>query len=237
MILILPASTTRDSFGHRGRLASDIACERNSDWTGALSWPLPNCRFHGEAPGNHSNSCCLLSLRAVTVHAPIRRLPAGLTGHPVPHLHGQPCLSAPLDGASQLLAPCFCGDKREAPIAPCHRSRPALRAAHHRSSWQKHSEPEITDMYQIFHFKITIFLILGKQHHKSLLLDLGSVAACFPRQTTAYAKHKSAHGGNQIYITRNPVCLKCFLWMNTSLLGIQLKCYHYVKTCYVWGMF
>lgn len=72
--------------------------------------------------GDHDSNCCLLSLGAVAVHAPIRRLAAGLTGHPVPHLHGQPRLSAPLDGAPQLLTPCLCGDKTEVSITPCHPS-------------------------------------------------------------------------------------------------------------------
>lgn len=133
MILILPAPTMGDSFGHRGRHrlgpSMTLACEGNSDWTGptALTALLCNYQFHGEMSGNHGYNCCLLSLRAVAVHAPICWLPAGLTGHPVPHLYSQPCLSAPLDGAPQLLAPCFCGDKREAPIAPRCRSWVALR--------------------------------------------------------------------------------------------------------------
>lgn len=162
-IPILPAPTMGDSFGHRGRLASNTSLWRefSLNRTCSAHLTLPNYQFHGEASGNHINNCCLLSLRAVAVHAPICRLAAGLTGHPVPHLHGQPCLSAPLDGAPQLLAPCFCGDKREAPIAPCHRSWAALRGtaamAHHRSTCQKHSKVEITDLYQIFHFKITFF--------------------------------------------------------------------------------
>lgn len=127
MILILPSPTRGDSFGHRGRLrlgpSMTVAYEGNSDWTGptGLTALLSNYQFHAETSGNHSYNCCLLSLRAVAVHAPIRRLPAGLTGHPVPHFHSQPCLGAPLDGAPQLLAPCFCRDKREAPTAPrCH---------------------------------------------------------------------------------------------------------------------
>lgn len=148
-ILVPPAPTRGDSFGHRGRLrlgpSTTLACEGNSDRRGptALTALLSNYRFPGETSGNPSCNCCLLSLRAVAVHAPIRRLPAGLTGHPVPHLHSQPCLSAPLDGAPQLLAPCFCEDKKAAPIARRCRGWAALRAAHHRSPRQKHSEPEI----------------------------------------------------------------------------------------------
>lgn len=155
-ILVPPAPTRGDSFGHRGRLrlgpSLTLACEGNSDRRGptALTALLPNYRFPGETSGNPSCNCCLLSLRAVAVHAPIRRLPAGLTGHPVPHLHSQPCLSAPLDGAPQLLAPCFCGDKKAAPIARRCRGWAALRAAHHRSLRQKHSEPEIGGLCQNF---------------------------------------------------------------------------------------
>lgn len=50
----------------------------------------------------------LLSLGAVAVHAAVRGLPAGLPGHPAPHLHRQPRLRAPLDRAAQLLTSRFC---------------------------------------------------------------------------------------------------------------------------------
>ena len=53
-------------------------------------------------------SVSLLSLGAVAVHAAVCGLPAGLPSHPAPHLHRQARLRAPLDGAAQLLAPCFC---------------------------------------------------------------------------------------------------------------------------------
>lgn len=103
-----------------------LTCEGKSDYQDQLpvSWR--------KTPGNHSHNRCLLSLRAVAVHAPVRRLPAGLTGHPVPHLHGQPCLRAPLDRAAQLLTPCFCGDKSQVPIAP--RCGAWLQAPHHHAT-------------------------------------------------------------------------------------------------------
>ena len=54
-----------------------------------------------------------LPLGAVAVHAAVGGLPAGLPGHPAPHLHGQACLRAALDGAAQLLTARFWSGERE----------------------------------------------------------------------------------------------------------------------------
>lgn len=70
-----------------------------------LLWQAPSIENDG------ADRWSLLSLRAVAVHAAVGGLPAGLPSHPAPHLHRQARLCAPLDGAAQLLASCFCAHR------------------------------------------------------------------------------------------------------------------------------
>lgn len=170
-----------------------------------LTFIYQHCR---EMSGDHSNGCSLLSLGAVAVHAPIRRLPAGLAGHPVSHLHSQPCLSAPLDGAPQLLAPRLCRDKRDISITPwppahlCYGQRTATPCC-------RNSRCQIADLHRTFHLKHISILVTGEQsehQHKCLLKYLCFVTSSFSRQT-AYTKPKSSWGGNQIYSSHNLVSL------------------------------
>lgn len=61
-----------------------------------------------------------LSFGAVAVHAAVRGLPAGLPGHPVPHLHRQAGFRASLDSAPELFTPCFCRNRNPKPSEFCH---------------------------------------------------------------------------------------------------------------------